>query len=152
MWRRVDLVWTYVSEEHIASIFRVEKSGSCNLQPPAHTGFSFTNFSTLKMEAILSSETSVHTRSTRRHIPEDGILHSHRRENLKSYDCRTIHNAILELCAILFFWTPCASLLTQKKIILISKVAHCQKYFIYLSVFFRMASLEKRDNFGQPCA
>jgi hypothetical protein len=31
-------------------------------------------FSTLKMEAILSSETSVHTRSTQRHITEDGIL------------------------------------------------------------------------------
>jgi hypothetical protein len=30
------------------------------------------------------SETSVHTRSTQRHIPEDGILHSHRHENLKS--------------------------------------------------------------------
>jgi hypothetical protein len=31
-------------------------------------------FSTLKMEAKCSSETSVHTRSTRRHIPEDSIL------------------------------------------------------------------------------
>jgi hypothetical protein len=29
--------------------------------------------------------TSVHTRSTRRHIPEDGILHSHRRKNFRSY-------------------------------------------------------------------
>jgi hypothetical protein len=29
---------------------------------------------TLKMRAIRSSETSVHTRSTRRHIQEDGIL------------------------------------------------------------------------------
>jgi hypothetical protein len=38
------------------------------------------------MEAIRSSETSVQsTKSTRHHTPEDGILHSHRRENLKSY-------------------------------------------------------------------
>jgi hypothetical protein len=32
-----------------------------------------------------SSETSVLTRPTPRHIPEDCILHSHRCENLKSY-------------------------------------------------------------------
>jgi hypothetical protein len=63
MWRRVDVVWTDISEERIASNFRVEKSAS---EEPAWTGG---------------------CRSTRRHIPEDSILHSHRRENLKSYIC-----------------------------------------------------------------
>jgi hypothetical protein len=37
------------------------------------------------IEAICSSETLGLTRATRRNIPEDDILHSHRRENLKSY-------------------------------------------------------------------
>jgi hypothetical protein len=39
----------------------------------------------LKMEALRSYEMSVLTRVTQPHIPEDDILHSNCRENLKSY-------------------------------------------------------------------
>jgi hypothetical protein len=41
--------------------------------------------SVMKMEAAFSSKPPVFKRPTRRHIPEDGILRSHRRENIKSY-------------------------------------------------------------------
>jgi hypothetical protein len=51
----------------------VGKVVSPTLRPPLYSPETF------------SSETSVLTRATRRNNPEDTILHSHRRENLKSY-------------------------------------------------------------------
>jgi hypothetical protein len=70
MWRHVDIVLTDVSEEHLLTLL-----------PRSRISF----FSILNMEAVRSSETSVNTIATWRHTPEDGFLHSHRRENTKSY-------------------------------------------------------------------
>jgi hypothetical protein len=53
------------------------------------------------MEAICSSETSVDIqRTTRRYIPEDGILHNHRCEKLKSYKIENYWQIVVKLAII----------------------------------------------------
>jgi hypothetical protein len=60
-------------------------------------------FVTLMKEAPGSTETSALTRATRRNNPEDTILHSHRRENLKSYFFK-IYIKLVRDCVSLYQW------------------------------------------------
>jgi hypothetical protein len=90
-------------EEHIASIFRVEEIISARtILPPAYLlVLAEIISSTLKMEAIYSSETSAATQeTTRRHIPEDNTLHNHRCENLKS-NMTSLSSSMASQCIIL---------------------------------------------------
>jgi hypothetical protein len=97
----VALVRTDISEQLIASIIRVERISDIwttlavtsnvllrsvlQLLVTANVVLTSTILSILMMEAIPSSEKLVLARAPRRHIPEEAILHSCRRENLKSY-------------------------------------------------------------------
>jgi hypothetical protein len=76
--RRVALVITDVSEEPGASFIRVTKIGQLGTTK-------------LQLATDVRCEEMVLIRATRRNNPEDTILHSHRRENLKSYISGTVN-------------------------------------------------------------
>jgi hypothetical protein len=50
-----------------------------------HTGFFFGRISALKMEVIVSSETSVHIWTARLYIPDDDDIHTYLCKKLKLY-------------------------------------------------------------------
>jgi hypothetical protein len=90
---RVTFIRTDFSEELSASIIRVTRIGElgttladarCEEVQSASVSSS-PILVTLMTEALSSSEMSFLTSDTRRNIPVDASLHSHRRENLKSY-------------------------------------------------------------------
>jgi hypothetical protein len=91
MLRRVALVRTHVSEERSASFIRVTRIGELG-----------TTLAATSNRRTLRRNTSVLKRATRRNIPDEDILYSYRRENLKFYT-----NKILQLnmsqCHLIFF-------------------------------------------------
>jgi hypothetical protein len=75
---------------------------------------------TLMMEGLSSYETSDLSRATRRDIPEDCIIYSQSRENLKSYQSGTVQMTQSWICCL--------------DIEVVSKIIQTPSMFIYMTL------------------
>jgi hypothetical protein len=82
--RRVIRMRKDVSEERITSIFRIKQQQSKKPEYSRWLG-RILFLARLIFDHKFEGETSVHIRTTRRYIPEDGNIHNSRCENLISY-------------------------------------------------------------------
>jgi hypothetical protein len=151
MLRHVDLVRTDVSEELSASFIKVTRIielGTtlavtsnrcmlvflrivCRLLVTASVVPSSPILVTLVKDALHSTETSVLTRAAWHNIPEDTILHSHCRENLKSY--------MASVCSLLARLTSSISdqiSISWLKLSHVSSMLHCTTYLCLYIVAF----------------
>jgi hypothetical protein len=81
-----------------------------------------------------SSKTSVLTRAKRLNIPEDGILHSHSRENLKSYTVGNPQSVFRATC-------PAVVILLNLNILIILGVQHVMK-LVNLHLFLLLKNMK----------
>jgi hypothetical protein len=94
---------------------------------------------TMMMKALSSSETSVLTRATQRNIPEEGILRSHLRENLKSSETSQLNvqdtlqlgevDPEFQLLVLSDYTARCISLRSSALLILSNSLFVCFKGF-----------------------
>jgi hypothetical protein len=122
----------------LLSSWRMESSGIwCRLCAPVRSSISEECISpilfTLIKEKIRSSEPSVLTWATRRHIPQDGILHSHRRDNQKSYTA----SSYLPTCLYIRLYCPMGETQRPVKLYSYKLMSRNLRNFLWSYVFLQ---------------